>query len=99
MKLWIDSELKEDFSDLILNDLIYFYNQHKKVIIENGVYLKKDNYIICFCADKKKEPQIFLVSTRGEINKKETFKELIENTSPLPCEYTWKELREEIYSD
>ena len=98
MRLWIAKELKaEDITSFLnssINKIIQFFNNHTRLIEDCGLYIKKDDYILCFCAPRRKELELFMVSAQGAINGKENFEKLISTSSPSPIEYEWKDIEE-----
>lgn len=98
MKLWIEQGLKEEdiksFLESSLQNIMTFIDKHTVIIEDFGVYIKKDNYVLCFCAPRGKETELFIVPFTGKINDKETFKELIDSSFPKPFEYKWEEINQ-----
>lgn len=91
MKLWIAKGLMEkdieSFLESSIQNLTSFIDKHTVVIEDFGAYVKKDNYVLCFCAPRGKEVNLFVVLSVGKINSKETFEELVSSSFPKPLEY------------
>lgn len=98
MKILIAQELKVEDINAFLNasvaKIIQFSINHSRIIETCGIFVKKDNFVLCFCAPYRKECELFVVSKEDKINKKETFEELIKDTSPFPLEYEWIDIEE-----
>lgn len=98
MKIWIDQSLKREDIESFLNasfqKIATFAENHAIVIEDVGAYVKKDNYVLCFGAQRRKELELFVVPARGLINEKESFESLISTSSPSPIKYEWKDIEE-----
>lgn len=98
MKIWIDQSLKREDIESFLNasfqKIATFAENHAIVIEDVGAYVKKDNYVLCFGAQRRKELELFVVLAQGAINGKENFENLISTSSPSPIEYEWKEIED-----
>lgn len=98
MRLWVAKELSEEDITSFLNEslskILQFSNNHIRLIEDCGLYIRKDNYVMCFCAPRRKELELFVVGAQGAINGKENFENLISTSSPSPIEYEWKDIEE-----
>lgn len=98
MKIWIDSSLEqndvESFLNASIQKILKFADNHAIIIEDCGAYIRKDKYAICFCAQRRKELQLLVVSLSGKIGNGVTFDELISSVSPPPLEYEWKDVEE-----
>lgn len=98
VKIWIDRSLKREDIESFLNTsfqkIVTFAENHAIVIEDVGAYVKKDNYVLCFGAQRRKELELFVVLAQGAINGKENFENLISTSSPSPIEYEWKDIEE-----
>ncbi len=98
MRLWIAPGLNitdiQSFLDASIQKILQFADNHTIIIEDCGVYIRKDKYAICFCAQRRKELQLFVVPLSGKINSEETFDELVSSVSPPPLEYEWKDIED-----
>lgn len=98
MKIWIGPSLKqndvESFLNASIQKILLFADAHTIVIEDCGAYIRKDKYAVCFCAQRRKELQLFIAPLSGKIGGNETFDELISSVSPPPLEYEWKDIED-----
>ena len=98
MRLWIAPGLNitdiQSFLDASIQKILQFADNHTIIIEDCGVYIRKDKYAICFCAQRRKELQLFVVPLNDKINEEETFNELVSSGSPAPLEYEWKDIED-----
>lgn len=96
MRLWIAPGLNpidiKSFLDASIHKILQFADNHAIIIEDCGAYIRKDKYAVCFCAQRRKELQLFVVPLSGKIGDGETFDELISSVSPPPLEYEWKDI-------
>ena len=97
MRLWIAPGLNptdiKSFLDASIHKILQFADNHAIVIEDCGAYIRKDKYAVCFCAQRRKELQLFVVSLNDKIGG-ETFDELVSSVSPPPLEYEWKDVED-----
>lgn len=97
MRLWIAPGLNptdiKSFLDASIHKILQFADNHAIVIEDCGAYIRKDKYAVCFCAQRRKELQLFVVSLTDKIGG-ETFDELVSSVSPPPLEYEWKDIED-----
>ena len=98
MKLWLAKELTQEEKDSFLNfsisKLYSFAERNRDIITNRGIYVKRDNYVICFCGKKNEEIELFVVGAQSKINEKETLEEIISDSYPTPLEYEWKDIED-----
>ena len=98
MRLWIDGDLDRGSVESFLNEsfdrLTRFCQNHLRLLEDCGAFIRKESYILCFCAQRRKELELFVVSAQGAINGKENFENLISTSSSSPIEYEWKDIEE-----
>ena len=96
MRLWIAKELKaEDITSFLnssINKIAQFFDNHTRLIEDCGLYIRKDDYVLCFCAPRRKELELFVVGAQNKINEKEIFEEILEGSIPFPVEYEWEDI-------
>lgn len=98
MRLWVAKELSEEDITSFLNEslskILQFSNNHIRLIEDCGLYIRKDNYVMCFCAPRRKELELFVVGAQYKVNNKESFEEILNNSVPTPIEYEWRDIEE-----
>lgn len=97
MKLWVDNSLDHSSVESFLNEsfdkINNFCQVHLRLIEDCGAFIRKDSYVLCFCAPRHKEPELFVVRAQDKINNKETFDSILNSSIPFPMEYEWEELK------